>query len=285
MGNDPKHKTEAGGTSQFKKPPNPVADFYDSKQYTLKQLDQRIGELSLDDVDKRLLSQLTAEQIQDLREQIEDCCEALNTIESEFVEACEEADGAAEGDDDGSDDEEESGDAEEDRRLAIERLSGHDLVDAWHLLDAYEPTLQPEGKDVAASRRAKTLISSVPMACWFNARRLIEVVDEFAEAALVEGYVVSPAGRVFEHGWIVHGGRIIDPTLPDDPYEYFAGLEFIGRTCIAEFDKISRRDQRRKRDDPFFNAFGWGGHDSPHMKNASDRANERFRQIVDGHEA
>jgi hypothetical protein len=97
--------------------------------------------------------------------------------------------------------------------------------------------------------------------------------------------VSAEEGTYFEHGWVVHWGKIIDPTLPDEDYEYFPGLEFIGRESIAVFDRVSLQASRRTREDPFFYAFGWGGQHSPHMKRARRAAVARVQQIVNGHDA
>lgn len=259
---------------------DPVADFYDSKQHTLTQLAQRISELALSGDDKALLSRLTSEQLQDLRDTAEECFHALSTLESEFIAACEEAAEAATDVEDDSEDEDHE---EPVPRAETTSPNASEAARAWHLLDSYSPTLVTAEKDREASRRAKKLISSVPKACWFNARRLIEFVDEYADAALIEGYVFSAEeGTYFEHGWVVHRGKIIDPTLPDEDYEYFAGLEFIGRESIAVFDRVSLQDSRRTHDDPFFHAFGWGGQGSPYMKNARLAADARYRQSVNG---
>jgi hypothetical protein len=253
---------------------NPVADFYDSKQHTLTQLAQRISELALTEEDAALLSRLTSDQRQELRDAAEECFQTLSELESQFIEACEEAEAVDADDED---------DVDHAQGPMAMRRNDPEAAEAWHLLDSFGPTLKPSEKDIEVSRRAKNLISSVPKACWFNARRLIEVVDEFADAALIEGYVVSAEeGRYFEHGWVVHRGKIIDPTLPDEDYEYFAGLEFIGRESIAVFDRVSLQDSRRTREDPFFHAFGWGGQGSPYMKNARLAADARYRQSVNG---
>jgi hypothetical protein len=263
-------KTQAPQGSCF----NPVADFYDSKQHTLTQLAQRISELALTEEDAALLSRLTCDQRQELRDAAEECFHALSELESAFVAAFEEAEAVD------ADDEDDVDHAP--GPMAVRR-NDPVVTETWHLLDSYAPTLAPLEKDVGASRRAKKLISSVPMACWFNARRLIELVDEYADAALIEGYVFSAEkGTYFEHGWVVHRGKIIDPTLPDEDYEYFAGLEFIGRESIAVFDRVSLQDSRRTREDPFFHAFGWGGQGSPYMKNARLAADARYRQSVNG---
>jgi len=198
-------------TKPHASPFDSVADFYDSKQHTLTQLAQRISELALSDDDKALLSRLTSEQLQDLRDTAEECFDALSALESEFIAACEEA---AEAATDVEDDSEDEDHGEPAPRAETTRLNASEASRAWHLLESYGPTLVTAEKDREASRRAKKLISSVPQACWFNARRLIEVVDEYADAALIEGYVFSAEeGDYFEHGWVVHRGKIIDPTL------------------------------------------------------------------------
>jgi hypothetical protein len=270
---DPNGKTQAPQGSRF----DPVADFYDSKQHTLTQLTQRISELALSEEDTALLSRLTRDQLQCLRDNAEECFHALSALESAFVAACEEAEGVDADDED---------DVDHAPGSSAMMRNDPEVAEAWHLLDSYGPTLAASEKDVEASRRAKKLISSVQMACWFNARRLIEVVDEFADAALVEGYAVSAEeGTYFEHGWVVHRGTIIDPTLPDKDYEYFPGLEFIGRESIAGFDRVSLQDSRRTREDPFFHAFGWGGQHSLHMKKANKAADARVQQIVNGNDS
>lgn len=138
---------------------DPVADFYDSKQHTLTQLAQRISELALSDDDKSLLSRLTHDQIQNLREGAEECCAALSDLESEFVAACEGAAGTNENEDSDCDDED---DVEPARRDMAAGFGERESAGAWSLLDSYGPKLIPSGKDVEASRRAQKLISRCP---------------------------------------------------------------------------------------------------------------------------
>jgi hypothetical protein len=153
--------------------------------------------------------------------------------------------------------------------LVAELKRRREAMMAWPLRTAYKPKLKPTGKDTAASLRVGKFIEATGL---LNVRRLIEFVDEFADAALVEGYIVLAIGGVHEHAWVVHRGKIIDPTWPDGKHKYFPGLEFEGRGVIAEFDEISVREKFRVPDAPFFYAFGWGGLDSPHMIDAYIKA-------------
>ena len=77
------------------------------------------------------------------------------------------------------------------------------------------------------SRRAKQ--------CWFNARRAVLRLDDYADAGYVEGLAVTREGLIVEHGWVVRGGLIVNPTLPSPVAAYFARLEFPGRAGIADF--------------------------------------------------
>jgi hypothetical protein len=146
-----------------------------------------------------------------------------------------------------------------------------DQMDQEELLHGWQPTRRAPAKDVAESARVGRAIRAVPQACWFNARRAILWLDEYADASYVEGWaVLGDCHLPIEHGWLVRADAIIDPTLPEERAAYYPGLEFQGRQGIAEFLRTARG--RRYRDRPFFYAFGWGGTGSPSFKAAQEAA-------------
>jgi hypothetical protein len=104
------------------------------------------------------------------------------------------------------------------------------------------------------------------MQCWFNARKAILRLPEYAEAGYVEGWAVVGGGMLLEHGWVAKDGAVIDPTLPTDEAVYFPGLEFPGRAGIEAF--LATKEGRKCKKTPFFYAYGWGGRDSPGYQQA-----------------
>jgi len=121
----------------------------------------------------------------------------------------------------------------------------------------WQPITTVTGKDEKESEKVKVTIKAVPKQCWFNARKVVLKLEEYAEASYVEGWAVCDGGLWIEHGWAVSEGRVIDPTLPKGVAGYFPGLEFRGRAGIKEFLKTPRGSKCKKS--PFFYAFGWGG--------------------------
>jgi hypothetical protein len=128
----------------------------------------------------------------------------------------------------------------------------------------WQPVSTATEKDLVESRRVAQLINAVPKQCWWNARRAILKLDKYSEASLIEGWALVEGVLAIEHGWIVNNGAIIDPTLPDDPIQYFPGLEFRGRREIQEF-LGTPRGRKCKRTAMFF-AFGWAGMNSPSFR-------------------
>jgi hypothetical protein len=145
-------------------------------------------------------------------------------------------------------------------------VSDEEFVLGW------EPTSTATEKDVEESRRLAVAIKAVKSQCWFNARKAVLRLDDYAEASYVEGWALVGGVMEIEHGWVVRGEMIIDPTLPEDDITYIAGLEFSGRSGIEEFLKTPQG--RRCKNTPFFFAFGWGGHKSPSFARAARECRE-----------
>jgi hypothetical protein len=132
----------------------------------------------------------------------------------------------------------------------VDRRSPEEIA----FLHGWQPSSHATTKDVEESRRVRKAITALPKQCWFNARRAILKLKDYAEASLIEGWAIIGGGMPIEHGWIVRDGLIIDPTLPTDPIEYFPGLEFRGRAEIVGFLKTPEGKKCKKT--PFFYAFG-----------------------------
>jgi hypothetical protein len=114
----------------------------------------------------------------------------------------------------------------------------------------WQPTSAATDKDYAESKRVSRAIGATIKRCWRNARKAIERLDEYAEARYLEGWIVKENGALVEHGWLIHGGKIIDPTLPEVVATYFPGLEFVGRRGIAEF--LGTPMGRKHKSEPFY---------------------------------
>lgn len=128
-------------------------------------------------------------------------------------------------------------------------------------LSGWQPVNNSDEKDFGESLRLATRVKAVPAQCWFNARKAVLKLKDYADASYVEGWIVFNDGWATEHEWVVKNGKIIDPTLPDVEATYFPGLEFKGKAGIEEFLKTPRGKKVRKS--PYLYAFGWGGMDSP----------------------
>lgn len=134
----------------------------------------------------------------------------------------------------------------------------------------WQPTATVTGKDEEESERVGIQICAWPRQCWFNARRVIQKLKEYAEASYVEGWAVCHDGLHIEHGWVVRDGLVIDPTLPRKVAVYFPGLEFRGRAGIKEF--LDTPGGRKCKKSPFLYAFGWGGCMSPSFRRCVEAA-------------
>lgn len=142
----------------------------------------------------------------------------------------------------------------------------------------WQPMMQATGKDFTESARVGRGIRAVPKRCWFNARRAVMQMADYADASYIEGWIVVP-NMPFEHGWIVMDGRIIDPTLPNNPGVYFPGLEFQGRAGIETF--LATAEGKKCKKTPFFYAFGWAGMKSPSFRRCYDEAMAYFQRLCD----
>jgi hypothetical protein len=127
--------------------------------------------------------------------------------------------------------------------------------------EGWQPSIVVSGKDIEESCRVGRAIHAIPKQCWLNARKAIMTLEEYAYASLIEGWAVVAGALPIEHAWIVRDGVLVDPTLPSESIEYFAGLEFRGRSGIEAFLMTPRGSKCRKT--AFFYAFGWGGMESP----------------------
>ena len=141
----------------------------------------------------------------------------------------------------------------------------------------YQPTTIVSEKDVEESRRIGKAIDALLTQCWFNARRAIQRLGDYAGASYVEGWAVDIGGMMLEHGWLVKDDKIVDPTLPDGIAAYFPGLEFKGREGIDEF--LGRPLEKACGKSPFFFAFGWGGCESPSFQAARENAMVFVRRL------
>lgn len=134
----------------------------------------------------------------------------------------------------------------------------------------HQATSQMLAKDEDESRRVGRAVGASAKQCWFNARRTVLKLEEYAEASYVEGWAVLRNGMCIEHGWVLQDGVVIDPTLPDRVAAYFPGLEFRGRGEIRDF--LATPQGKDCRGTPFFFAYGWGGWESPTMRKAQEDA-------------
>ena len=137
----------------------------------------------------------------------------------------------------------------------------------------------PASKDVAESWRVRNRVHAVPKQCWFNARKTVLMLDEYADSSYVRGWAILKCGMPIEHGWVVRGDTIIDPTLPEMVTRYFPGLEFQGRSEIVKFLTTPRGKKCGRS--PCFFAFGWGGMHHPGMRRALEEANAIMYEMAD----
>lgn len=142
-------------------------------------------------------------------------------------------------------------------------LEEHEFHQRW------QPTTATSVKDCIESVRVGRAIRACVKQCWFNARKVVLKLEEYADASYVEGWAVVNNFPT-EHGWVVQDGRIIDPTLPEKSGLYFPGLEFRGRRGIGEF--LATAKGRKCKKSPFFYAFGWGGMLSPTFRKCYEEA-------------
>jgi hypothetical protein len=156
------------------------------------------------------------------------------------------------------------------RKRSEQRLKKSPAQITDEFLQRWQPLSNPTHKDVLGSLIVAQAIRAEVGQCYFNARRAILDLPDLFKARYIEGLAVREGySDPFEHGWIVLGDTIIDPTILDDIVDYFPGLEFIGKKGIADFLRIAGKQFRER---PFFRAFGDDGCLSPSFNDATMRA-------------
>lgn len=150
------------------------------------------------------------------------------------------------------------------RYLAGENPTEDDLA----FYRGWQPVTPVVSKDIEESIRVRRLIGARKKMCFQNAHRVVQELEGYANASYVEGIACMGGGvLVIEHGWVCRpDGIVIDPTLPSHEIQYFPGLEFCGRSGIAQYLATERGSQTNRV--PFFYAFGWGGSNSPSYNEA-----------------
>lgn len=78
--------------------------------------------------------------------------------------------------------------------------------------------------------------------CWLNATKNIMFIADLSEGFYVEGFVVTPDGRIVEHGWNELDGRIIDTT--PGYYEEYTGNIYFAAIRYGKADTMKLTYQR-----------------------------------------
>src|SRR5262245_7780199 len=154
-------------------------------------------------------------------------------------------------------------------------IDKHISSDDRLFFDGWQPITEANEKDIEESLRMQRAIRAVPSQCWFNARKVVLKMEQYAHSSYIEGWAILEGCFPIEHGWVVRDGVIVDPTLPDCRTAYFPGLEFNGRTGINEF--LATPKGKKCKRSPFFFAFGFGGMDSPSFRRCYDQMNEALK--------
>lgn len=149
----------------------------------------------------------------------------------------------------------------------------------WAFFSGWQPVTEVLRKDEVESSRVGRTIGATPQRCWFNGRRVVQKLDDYADASYVEGIAILDGGLIIEHGWVCQtDGTVIDPTLPSKCVAYFPGLEFVGRAGIEGFLGTPRGRECKRS--PFFYAFGWGGVHSPGYSGAWKKAFSHVNTVL-----
>lgn len=135
----------------------------------------------------------------------------------------------------------------------------------------WQPATTVDEKDETESERVASIVGSEANQCYWNARKVIRSLPGYSDATYIEGFVVTHDGAIFEHGWIIKDGKIVDPTILHET-TYFPGLEFRGREQIREF--LQTEWGSRFNGYPFHKAFGDGGFESPSFVQAFRQARQ-----------
>jgi hypothetical protein len=134
----------------------------------------------------------------------------------------------------------------------------------------------PDRIDWQASAAIADSIAAKQKACWANAVRalLFSVLESPGEPMVyVEGYIVLMGAVIIEHGWLVQGNALLDPTLVlgeeaehmHDLADYFPGVQYTHR-------EVEDLVVRQKIAPPFVWHHGFGGSNHPAYMQARDQA-------------
>lgn len=110
------------------------------------------------------------------------------------------------------------------------------------------------------SRELGREIEAKPKECFNNAFRALALLPG---SSYIEGYAIFEGGLLIEHGWLEYQGETLDPTMPEGADWYEPGLRY----SQAELLEALAEDPEL----PIFYRFGWGGRDSPSMREANRR--------------
>ena len=139
------------------------------------------------------------------------------------------------------------------------------------ILMDWSPSTSAHQLDKIESDRVSRIIVPAPNECYFNARQVLRSLPDYSDASYVEGFIVTHQGALFEHGWLIKNGKIVDPTIIEEGTVYFPGLEIAGRTQVQTFldTELGRKCHSR----PFHLAFyGESGIESPSFRRAGRKA-------------
>lgn len=110
------------------------------------------------------------------------------------------------------------------------------------------------------SRELGREIEAKPKECFNDAFRALALLPG---SSYIEGYAIAWGGLIIEHGWLEYQGETIDPTLPEGADWYEPGLRYSQAELLEALAEIPEL--------PIFYRFGWGGQESPSMREANRR--------------
>jgi hypothetical protein len=79
----------------------------------------------------------------------------------------------------------------------------------------WEPVIEIIGKDIEASVRGGQTVGASPPLRWRIALRVVQKLDDYADASHIAGIACVNGCTLIEHDWVCRQDvMIIDPTLP-----------------------------------------------------------------------